>query len=391
MTFTVGQPGFVEAFEQTSIFSKVSGFIKKFAVDIGDQAKEGQVLCEIVVPELEQEHQQKLAQVRLDGNMVEQAEQLVNLAQAKINMASAETKEAEANVGRYQAQVVRWESELKRMTQMVVEKVIDRQSLAETRKEFESSKSAWDASRAAVVAREAAKLFAQADLKKARIDVETAKSKVKVSEAEERRLTALLEYTKITAPYDGVVTVRNANTGDYVESVSGDKTSSGHVPMFVVARTDLARIFVDVPEQYARSVEAGTKAVVCAEALSGQAIPATVARTSWSLNQKTRSLRAEIDLPTKQNGIRPGMYVYAKVFVERPAVRAVLQDALIVLGNQTYALIRQNGRVVKTPVECGITDGTWEEVVKKKVGDSWQALTGNEEFIVGDLSEMTDG
>ena len=241
MTFTVGQPGFVEAFEQTSIFSKVSGFIKKFTVDIGDQVKEGQLLCEIVVPELEQEHQQKLAQVRLDGNLVEQAEQLVNLAQAKINMASAEKKEAEANVGRYQAQVVRWESELKRMTQMVVDKVIDRQSLAETRKEFESSKSAWDASQAAVAAREAAKLFALADLNKAKIDVETAKSKVQVSEAEERRLAALLEYTKITAPYDGVVTVRNANTGDYVESVSGDKTASGHVPMFVVARTDLAQ------------------------------------------------------------------------------------------------------------------------------------------------------
>ena len=169
--------------------------------------------------------------------------------------------------------------------------------------------------------------------------METAKAKVKVSEAEERRLAALLEYTKITAPYDGVVTVRNANTGDYVESVSGDKTASGHVPMFVVARTDLARIFVDVPEQYARYVEVGTKAAVCAEALSGQEIPATVARTSWSLNQKTRSLRAEIDLPTKQYGIRPGMYVYAKVFVERPAVRAVPQDALMVLGNQTYGFI----------------------------------------------------
>ena len=272
MTFTVGQPAFVEAFEQTSIFSKVSGFIKKFDVDIGDKVKEGQVLCEIIVPELEQEHQQKLAQTRLDGNMVKQAEQLVNLAQTKINMAIAEQKEAEANVGKYQAEVVRWESELKRMTEMAAERVIDKQSLDETRKEFESSKSARDASQAAAAARQAAKLFAEADMRKAEIDVETAKSKVEVSEAEERRLAALLEYTKITAPYDGVVTVRNANTGDYVESVSGDKTASGHVPMFVVARTDLARIFVDIPEEHARCVEVGTKAVVCAEALSGQEI-----------------------------------------------------------------------------------------------------------------------
>ena len=391
MTSTVGQPGFVEAYEQTAIFSKVSGFIKKFDVDIGDKVKEGQVLCEIVVPELEQEHQQKLAQVRLDGSMVEQAEQLVAVAQAKINMAIAEQKEAEANVGRYQAEVVRWESELKRMTQMVADKVIDKQVLDETRKEFESSKSAWDAAQATVAAREAAKLFAEADLIKAKIDVETAEAKVKVSEAEERRLAALLEYTKITAPYDGVVTVRNANTGDYVESVSGDKTASGHVPIFVVARTDLARIFVDVPEEFARYVHTGTKAAVRAEALSGQEIPATVTRTSWSLNQKTRSLRAEIDLPIKEHDLRPGMYVYAKILVERPKTRVVPQDALTVLGNQTYAFLLESGKAVKTPVERGISDGTWNEVVKKKVGDSWHALTGEEEFIVGDLSELVDG
>ncbi len=252
-------------------------------------------------------------------------------------------------------------------------------------------KSAWDAAQAAVAARQAAKLFAEADLIKAQIDVETAKEKVNVSEAEERRLAALWEYTKITAPYDGVVTNRNANTGDYVESVSGDKAASGHVPMFVVARTELSRIFVNVPEQFARNVEVGTKAVVCAEALSGQEIPATVTRTSWSLNEKTRSLRAEIDLPTRQNGIRPGMYVYAKVLVERPAVCAVPEDALLVEGDQTYGFLLENGRVAKTPVQRGITDGTWEEVVKEKTGDAWEAVRGNEKFIVGDLSELTDG
>ena len=208
---------------------------------------------------MQQEHQKKIAQVKLDVNLVEQAEQLVNLAQTKINMAIADQKEAEANVGKYQAEVVRWDSELKRMTQMVAEKIVDSQALDETRKEFESSKSAWEAAEAAVAARKAAKLFAEADLGKARIDVKTAKAQVEVSEAEERRLAALLEYTKITAPYDGVVTSRNANTGDYVESVSGDKAASGSVPMFVVAQTDLVRIFVDVPEQFARYVQAGNE------------------------------------------------------------------------------------------------------------------------------------
>ena len=131
MTDTVAQPVFAEAYEQTAIFSKVSGFIKKFDVDIGDRVKEGQVLCEIDVPELRQEHQKKVAQVKLDASLVDQAEQLVKLAETKINMAIADQKEAEANVGKYQADVVRWGSELKRITQMVAEKIVDSQLLDE--------------------------------------------------------------------------------------------------------------------------------------------------------------------------------------------------------------------------------------------------------------------
>jgi RND family efflux transporter MFP subunit len=273
----------------------------------------------------------------------------------------------------------------------VAEKIIDSQALDETRKEFESSKSAWEAAEAAVSARKAAKLFAEADLKKAQIDVKTAKAQVEIAKTEERRLAALLEYTKITAPYDGVVTGRNANTGDFVDSVSGDKTASGRVPLFVVAQTGLMRIFVDIPQQFALYVKPGTKAAVCVEALSGLDNPATVTRTSWCLNQKTRSLRAEIDLPAEQYGIRPGMYVYAKVFVERRGVCAVPQDAVSVAGNQAYCYLLERGKAVKTPVQAGITDGNWIEVTQLKIDDPWVKVTGAEQFILGDLSELSDG
>jgi RND family efflux transporter MFP subunit len=391
MISPVGQPGFVEAYEQTALFSKVSGFIKKFSVDIGDEVKQNQVLCEIIVPELEQEFQQKVAQLELDVNMVKQAEQLEEVARTKIKTALAEQREAEADVGKYRAEVVRWGSELKRMTRMVADKVLDVQSLDETQKTFDSTTSALDAAKAAVAAREAAKLSAEAELAKATIDIKTANSKVKVSKAEERRLAALLDYTKITAPYDGVVTVRNANTGDFVESIAGDKMASGHVPIFVVARTDLARIFVDVPEESARYVHPGTKATVRSKALSGLEIPATVTRIAWSLNQKSRTMRAEIDLPAEQSGVRPGMYVYASVLAERPNVRAVPREGLVVLGNETYAYLLNNGRAVKTPVEPGISDEKLTEIVQMKTGESWHAVTGDEQFIVGDLADMIDG
>ncbi len=390
--YAIDQPGFVDAFEQTSIFAKVSGFIKHFDVDIGQEVKKGDLLVEIFVPELDEDHQRKMAQVELDERLVEQAQQLVKVAESNVQMAVAQLGEAKANVGKYQAEVVRWASEVKRLTQMVQEKVVDKQVLAETQRQLDASIAARDAAQAAVAAREADRTTSEANLGKAKIDVETQKAKVKVSEADERMAAAMLAYTKVTAPYDAVVTVRNANTGDYVQAATGDKSTANPSAIFVVARLDILRIFVDVPEAYARYVQKGAKAVVRAEALSGLQMPAAVTRTSWAIREKTRTLRAEIDLSIKDyDGLRPGMYVNAKVLVQRSNVYALPQQTLFVAGNQTYCYLLRGAKVVKTPVLPGISDGTWVEVTKMRIDDSWRGVTGREDAIMADLSELTDG
>jgi RND family efflux transporter MFP subunit len=392
LTCAVDQPGFVKAYEQTAMYSKVSGFIKQYYVDIGQRVKKGDPVADIFVPELDEDHQQKVAQVELDRKMVEQAQQLVVVAQSKLQTTIAQLAEAKANVGKYQADVVRWESEVKRLTKMVTEHVVDREVLDETQKQLSSSRAARDAAMATVSAREADQASAQADLGKAQIDVKTAQAQVMVAEADERRTAALLAYTKVTAPYDGVVTVRNANTGDYVQAASGDKSASNGSPMFVIARDDLVRIFVDVPEAYADYVREGTKANVRADALSGLEIQAVVTRTSWSLVEKTRTLWVEIDLPTKDDqGLRPGMYVYTTVIVQRSGVPMLPQDALLVSGNQTYCYLLQDGKAVKTEVVRGPREKSWVEVTKMKIGESWVRVTGNEEVITGNLDELTDG
>ncbi len=362
--YAVDQPGFVYAFEQTAIYSKVTGFIKHWDVDIGQEVKKGQLLAEIDVPELKEEHDRMVAQVELD--------------KSNVKMAAAQLTEAKADVGKYQAEVVRWESEVTRLTEMVKEKVVDKQVLAETRRQFDSSKAARDAAQAAVAAREA--------------DLVTAEAKVKVSEAEERKAAAMLDYTKLTAPYDSVVTVRNANTGDYVQGVAGDKSTPNPSAIFVVARMDKLRIFVDVQEAYARYVQKGTEAVIRAEALSGLQIPATVTRTSWAIHEKTRTLLTEIDLSAKEyDGLRPGMYVYAKVLVQRPHVYALPPQALVLSGNQTYCYLLRNGKAVKTSVQAGVSDGSWTEVDRMKIDNVWKKVAGDEQVIVADLSELTDG
>jgi RND family efflux transporter MFP subunit len=234
--------------------------------------------------------------------------------------------------------------------------------------------------------------MSQAGEKKAEIDVATAAAKVQVAEAEVRRTKAMLDYTRIAAPYDGVVTVRNANKGDYVQAVTGDKSTTAPSAIFVVERTDKLRIFVDVPERYAAYVQKGTKAAVRADALSGVEIPATVTRTSWAIRDKTRTLWTEIDLTKKEyNGLRPGMYVYVSVYLHRPDVFAVPKQALAVSGNQTYCFLVKKGKAIKTPVDAALSDGDWVEVNKMKRGDFWTKVSGDMEMIVGDLSELTDG
>ena len=106
----------------------------------------------------------------------------------------------------------------------------------------------------------------------------------------------------------------------------------------MVDRTDIVRIFVDIPEQDANYVHIGTKATVLAKGYRDQPIPGSVTRTSWALNVKSRTLRAEIDLPNPNSQLLPGMYAYAKVIIERPGVRALPLAALTHSGEKTLLL-----------------------------------------------------
>jgi RND family efflux transporter MFP subunit len=369
--YVIDQPGFVDAYERTAIYSKVTGFIKHWDVDIGHEVKKGDLLAEIFVPELKEEHDSMVAQV--------------GLGESNVKVAAAQLKEAQANVGKNEAEVVRWASEVTRLTEMVKENVVDKQVLAETQRQLDSSKAALAAANAAVNARAA--------------DLVSAQAKVKVAEADERKAAAMLAYTLVTAPYDGVVTVRNANTGDYVQGVAGDKSTPNPSALFVVARTDKVRIFVDVPEAYARYVQRGTKAMVRADALSGREISSTIIRTSWAIHENTRTLLAEIDLTRQEyDGLRPGMYVFVKVLVERPGVYALpppreegAHEALTVSGNQTYCFRLRGNKAIMTPVQAGLSDGTWMEVDRMKIDNVWRKVTGQEQVILGNLSELTDG
>ena len=145
-----------------------------------------------------------------------------------VAVTTAKLQEAQDSIGRYDAAVKRWESEGKRLTDLVAQKVVDAQVLDESRKQLQSNQSSRAVAQSTVMAR-------QAEQGKATVDVEAAHARAKVSDAAEKRLAALVSYTKITAPYKGIVVARNADTGDFVQSATGDQSAAA------LARTSRAR------------------------------------------------------------------------------------------------------------------------------------------------------
>jgi len=411
LTRSVGQPSFIEAYEQTAMYAKLAGYMEKWNSDIGDRLQKGELLATIFIPELEQEHNLKKAEVVMSKALVAQSEKLVEVADANVKAAVAKVAETQADVGKFDALVKRWDSEVGRQVTMVAERVLDHQILGESRRQLEASKASTDAALASVKTAEALQLARNADLDKAKVDVDVANAKLQVAEADERRLAALYSYTRLTAPYQGIVVLRNANVGDFVLPATGDpsasnrstdQSSSRATPIYVVARTDIVRIYVDVPESEANYIvsevdkKAGdpraiTKATVRVSAFQNESLPATVTRSSWALNMKSRTLRAEIDLANPDAKLLPGMYAYATVTIDRPGAQALPQGSIMDSGNQTCCYLYENGRSVKTPIQTGLRADGWVEVLKKKHNGAWEDFGKEDQAIVGDLSELTDG
>ena len=397
---TSGQPGFIEAYEQTSMYPVVSGFIDVWNVDIGDEITRGMVLAQLDVPQLIAEHEEKQAELELDEVRVRLAEELVRVATENAHSATAQVAEAQANLGKYEADVELQKVEYKRISELVRLKSVQPILEDESRKRLQTSVATLEAGKSSVVVAKANEAARQADVARTQVDVEAARARTKVARAAEKRLAALVRYTSIRAPYDGVVVDRNVNTGDFVQPSGGEQAGlrilqagsrpGASVPLYIVARTDKVRILLDVPEMEASGVGPGNKAWVTIQAL-GDEIEAHVIRTSWSLNVKTRTLRVEVDIPNAGRRILPGMYAFGRVELKRSHVWTVPLESLVEFGNQTSFYAYQDGRAVLVPVQRGIDDGAWVEITRKRIKGHWVPCDGSEQVIVGDLSQISDG
>jgi HlyD family secretion protein len=395
-----GQPGFIEAYEQTAIFSKISGYVDEWKVDIGDRITKDTVLAHLDVPDLIAEHEEKKAEVELDEVRIKVAEEMVNVATENWKMASAQVDEAKANLGKYAADVVRWKADYARISALAKSDSIEKPVEDESYKQLQSSIATQHAAESGIVVAEATRGARKADVAKARIDVDAARARAKVDRATERRLAATVAYATIKAPYDGIVVKRNVNVGDYARPATGDQSAANNNPqashgsthpLYVVARTDKVRIFLDVPEMEANGIHAGSNARVSIQAVDNLEFTAPVTRTSWSLNASSRTLRAEIDVANPGGRILPNMYAYGSVELTRVGVWTIPLQAVVQRGNQHYCYVFEDGKAVRIPVQLGIDDGNWIEVTAKRTQEKWLPLDGTERIVVGDVSQLSNG
>ena len=392
----VEQPGQVEAFEEAPLFAKVTGYVQKLHVDLGDkvtgpksdeagkQTAPGQVLCELVIPELNEEHAQKLALIEQAEANVKQAVAAIQVAEAAQASALAKVVETEAAAERDQAVYNRWKSETARVAELVKSGSLSQKVSDETTSQLEAADA--DRRQTAAKVRSATAMIQEAGalIDKAKSDLVAAQARAKVAVADAERTKAILDYTSIRAPFDGRIAARHIHIGHLVRAIGNDS------PLLVVVRIDRVRVKVDVPEADAVLIQDGCEATVRVPSLPGTSFPATVSRSGWSLDPGTRTLRVEIDVDNVSRTLRQGMYVSAEL---KAAVRenalALPRAAVLTQDKVTFChVIDASGKVTRAPVQIGIQSGAEVEIRNGLSGDEQVIGTNSAAFKEGQIVEV---
>jgi RND family efflux transporter MFP subunit len=375
---TVGQPGQLEAYETTPIHAKIAGYVQNVSVDIGYEIKKGQVLAELWVPEVAADLQEKRSAVEQALAKKAQAEAAVKVAQAAVTSALARVVEVQAGIKRADADLTRWQLEDRRVQQLFNDRAQIGTLLDETHYKLRSAEAASDEVRAKVSSAEAAVSQARSELEKARSDVAAAAASIEVAQSQARQADAMLGYARIVAPFDGVITRRNVDSGHLT------RPGSDSAPLFVAARSDVVTISVDIPETYSTDVNPGDRALIKLQAMKGRTVEGKVTRTAWALDPKTRTIRVEIDIPNPGGRLRPGLYAWATVIVEEHKdVLTIPATAVVQDKGKSFCVVVVDGKAVQRTIETGLSDGTRTEVTSR--------LNGSEEVVKASAGSIVEG
>jgi RND family efflux transporter MFP subunit len=312
---TLNLPGNIEAITEAPILARASGYLDRRRVDIGDRVKAGQELATIDTPELEQQVLQARAAIQQAQAALEQAQ--ANLLQGKADM----------ELARITAQ---------RTAVLVAKGAISRQ-------EDDTNQAQYQAKVANLQALEKA--------------IAVQKSNLAAAQANESRLDKMLGYSVVRAPFDGIITLRNVDTGALV--------NAGNTLLFRIAQTGTLRTYINVPQSYMRGVKPGEPAKVTVSNLPGKQFAGTVARTANALDPTSRTLLVEVQVPNPQSLLLPGMYSRVELSNARTDPPLLVpSEALLVRANGSeVAIVQPDHSVHLQKIEIGRDYGDGMEVI----------------------------
>ncbi len=328
-------------YQNVELHAKVAGYIRHIYVDIGDRVRQGQVLAVLEIPEL-------IAQVN-------EAEAAVHHAEEEILRAKSDVSRAEAGHVALHANSLRLADTDKARPGLIAQQELDDATAKDRASEAQVS-----ASKSALAA---------------------ANQQLEVARANKQHFTALSDYATITAPYDGVVTWRYADTGALVQA--GTSNTSG-LPVVTLAQVNILRLRVPVPESAAAKVRVGQTADVKVQA-TGEDFTGKVTRFTDALDPSTRTMQVEIDVPNDKYKLQPGMYasVMLEVQSHADALTVPVQAVQHHNGKASVLVVDAQNRVQSREIQTGLEDPDRVEVLA--------GLSSGERVIVGNFGSFQAG
>jgi RND family efflux transporter MFP subunit len=334
--------GEFKPFQEVDIHAKVAGYIKKIYVDVGDHVKKGQTLVVLEIPEL-------AAELSGATSAVKRSEQEINRSQGDVERAKSAHTASHAMYDR-----------LKQASQtkpgLVAQQEVD-DALA---KDQES----------------------EAQVSSAKAALRAAEQALAVAEANEKQYAALSGYSKIVAPFTGVITVRYADTGALI--AAGTSSSTQSTPVVRLAEISKLRLVLPVPESLAAQIHLGDPAKVHVQALN-QGFVGEVSRFANALDLQTRTMETEIDFENKNGSLYPGMYAETVLQMsDRKNAVLVPLEALTQKQGETHGLVvNAQGVVEDRAVKLGLQGKRQAEVLN--------GLAEGDRVIVGNQSQYRSG
>ena len=326
--------------QEIDVYAKVAGYVKTLNVDYGARVHKGQVMAILEVPELKAQLDEDNAAIKAQQDQVARAQSDIDRAKAQHNMVHLQYERL--------ASVAKTKSGL--VAQQEVDDAQGRDLAAEST--TASAHGVWQA----------------------------AQSQLAVAQARLAHDQALFDYSRITAPFDGVVTQRYANLGALMQAGT---SSTQATPLVRLSKDDTLRLVIPVPESDVIYIHVGDPVDVRVPSLNETA-RGKIARFADSVGSATRTMHTEVDVPNPKGILVPGAYAETDVRLNHSGSALVVPlQALDRTGDQASVMVVKNKQIETRKVIAGIQ---MPDVVEIKSG-----LSAGEQVVVSERSGLRAG